>query len=105
MPIDLPQAVRWYRLAAEQGEATAQFNLAHMYKHGRGTVKDVVEAHFWYALAAGSKALEPDVHGIAMKNRDEMAAQLSASQVAENERRVQEWKPRRSPDAPGAAAR
>jgi hypothetical protein len=92
MAVDLPQAVKWYRLAAEQGAKHGQVNLAHMYKHGRGIAKDPVEAHFWYALAASRPGAE-DVQGIAVKNRDELAATLTASQLEENERRVKAWKP------------
>jgi hypothetical protein len=33
---DRVQAVRWYTLAAQQGEPVAQFNLALMYSSGRG---------------------------------------------------------------------
>ena len=32
---DDAEAVKWYRLAAEQGGAAAQFNLGWMYANGR----------------------------------------------------------------------
>ena len=32
---------------AEQGDATAQFNLGTMYIHGEGTPKDLKQAAFW----------------------------------------------------------
>ena len=44
--------MRWYRLAAEQGVATAQYNLGFMYDNGRGVLKDDAEAVRWYRLAA-----------------------------------------------------
>ena len=44
--------MRWYRLAAEQGEATAQFNLGVMYATGQGVPQDFKEAMQWYYLAA-----------------------------------------------------
>ena len=36
VPQDYAEAVPWHRLAAEQGEASAQFNLALMYTNGEG---------------------------------------------------------------------
>ena len=46
------EAVRWYRLAAEQGYAAAQFNLGVMYATGEGVPEDDAEAVRWYRLAA-----------------------------------------------------
>jgi len=36
VPRDYAEAVRWYRMAAEQGNARAQFSLGSMYDHGEG---------------------------------------------------------------------
>ena len=38
---------------AEQGNATAQFNLGLMYANGEGVPKDDAEAVRWYRLAVG----------------------------------------------------
>ena len=46
------EAVRWYRMAAEQGDANAQFNLGVMYDNGEGVSEDDVEAVRWWRLAA-----------------------------------------------------
>ncbi len=46
------EAVRYYRKAAEKGEAFAQFNLGYCYRHGIGVEKDENEAVLWYRLAA-----------------------------------------------------
>ena len=51
---DDAEAVRWYRLAADQGDATAKSNLGFMYTNGRGVLKDDAEAMRWYRLAADS---------------------------------------------------
>ena len=40
------------RLAAEQGNANAQFNLGLMYANGEGVPEDDAEAVRWYRLAA-----------------------------------------------------
>ena len=52
VPQDYAKAVRWYRRAAEQGHANAQFNLGNMYFHGRGVPEDYPEAVRWLHLAA-----------------------------------------------------
>jgi uncharacterized protein len=49
---DYAEAVKWYRLAAEQGNANAQYNLGVMYDNGDGVVQDYAEAVKWYRLAA-----------------------------------------------------
>jgi hypothetical protein len=46
------EAVKWYRLAADQGDASAQNNLGVMYENGRGVPQDYKEAVKWYRLAA-----------------------------------------------------
>ena len=42
----------WFRLAAVQGHADAQFNLGHMFESGLGVAKDRAEAARWYRMAA-----------------------------------------------------
>lgn len=46
------EAVNWYRKAAEQGNAQAQFELADCYRKGEGVSEDDVEAVKWYRKAA-----------------------------------------------------
>jgi len=50
--INKKEAVRWYRLSAEQGYANAQFYLAFSYANGQGVTQDYKEAVKWYRLAA-----------------------------------------------------
>jgi len=45
-------AVKWYRKAADQGNATGQVNLGLMYEQGRGVARDEAEAVKWYRKAA-----------------------------------------------------
>ena len=52
VPQDDAEAVRWYRLAAEQGDASAQYNLGVRYDDGLGVPLDDAEAVRWYRLAA-----------------------------------------------------
>ena len=44
--------MKWYRKAAEQGLANAQYNLGIMYANGRGVAKDECTAVKWYRKAA-----------------------------------------------------
>ncbi|MDC0588606.1 sel1 repeat family protein, partial [Porticoccaceae bacterium] len=45
-------AVKWYRKAADQGDASAQFNLGIMYANGEGVPENDSEAVKWYRKAA-----------------------------------------------------
>jgi hypothetical protein len=46
------EAVKWYRMAADQGYAHAQCNLGVCYDTGQGVAKDPVEAVRWMRKAA-----------------------------------------------------
>ena len=53
VPKDDAEAVKWFRLAAEQGLSTAQYSLAVMCVKGRGVPKtEAYRAVKWYRLAA-----------------------------------------------------
>jgi TonB family protein len=49
---DEVEAVRWYRKAAEAGNALGMLNLGVSYEYGRGVGKDESEAVRWYRKAA-----------------------------------------------------
>ena len=51
---DESEAVRWYRLAAEQSQAQAQNNLGFMYVNGEGGPRDDVLGLMWLRLAVES---------------------------------------------------
>ena len=80
MPEDDGEAVKWYRKAAEQGVATAQYNLGVMYAKGEGVPEDYVLAYAWWNLAAaktgaaGSKS--------AVKAKDDFRPNMTADQLA-----------------------
>jgi len=42
-------------LAAEQGQATAQFNLALKYELGQGVAQNYEQAYFWNLLACANE--------------------------------------------------
>ena len=52
VPKDDRQAANWYRLAASQGNASAQYFLSGKYKEGDGVLQDFVQAYAWINLAA-----------------------------------------------------
>ena len=52
MPKDGAEAEKWFRLAADQGYAPAQYNLGVMYTNGWGVPQNYDEATKWHALAA-----------------------------------------------------
>lgn len=59
---DFAEAVKWYQLAADHGEAGAQTNLGHCYKMGEGVAKDLVVAVKWYQLAADHRYARAQFH-------------------------------------------
>ncbi|MFP5394456.1 MAG: tetratricopeptide repeat protein, partial [Gammaproteobacteria bacterium] len=49
---DVQQAIHWFRKAAEQGYAPAQFNLGLRFDKGDGVAQDSAAAIAWYERAA-----------------------------------------------------
>jgi TPR repeat protein len=45
-------AANWFRMAAERGDSSSQFNLGVMYEFGNGVTQDINRAIRWYHLAA-----------------------------------------------------
>jgi hypothetical protein len=69
---DDEKALKWFRLAAAQGVAEAEFNLGVMYAQGQGVPQDNSEAKKWYHLAAdqGNAAAEYNLGLWYAKGRD-----------------------------------
>ena len=51
VPVNYPEAIKWYHLAAEAGSNDGRCALGWMYEHGEGK-QDYQEAIKWYRLAA-----------------------------------------------------
>src|ERR1019366_6419097 len=81
------EAAKWYRLAANQGHAQAQFNRGVAYDNGRGVVQDEVLAHLWFNLSVAQGNQE------AAKNRDIVARRMTPAQSAQAQKLAREWKP------------
>ena len=54
VPQDYKEAVKWWKLSAEQGDADAQFNLGGMYGKGQGVPQDYASAHMWFNLSGSN---------------------------------------------------
>lgn len=50
VPLDYSEAMRWYRLAADQGDKVAQLQVGLMYQTGQGVAADADEAHRWFTM-------------------------------------------------------
>ena len=119
--VDLVQARRLFKAAADQGQADAQYNFGSMCEEGRGGEKDLTAALRFYQLAAeqdvpeaqfhfGSRLLKhsesPDDHvsgymWLVLSRSavtesgaaiDEAKRLLSDSQIAEGDRLAESWK-------------
>jgi len=74
-------------LAAEKGNAKAQFNLALMYYRGEDLPKDYVQAHMWAGLSASNGSRE------AAFLRNDLEKKMTSEQLREARRLAQKWKP------------
>jgi len=93
VPQDHAEALRWYNLAAAQGNAWAMNNLGVMYERGTGVPQDLVHAFAWYQLAVAHTSQGPP-RGIAIRNRDRVARELSPEQRNRAHRIVQDLETR-----------
>lgn len=82
---DYSNEMEWFRKAAEQGHPQAQESLGFMYELGRGVPKDGREASKWYA-----RAYRVDNETV-LYGRYRLDAYMSATELAEADRRVDEW--------------
>ena len=91
VPQDYAEALKWFRLAAAQGDALAQHNLGLMYAKGYGVPQDHIEAHKWFNLAAASSTSKPN-RDRAVQACDKLAARMTPAQLAEAQKLAREWK-------------
>jgi TPR repeat protein len=67
---DYNEAVKWYIMSAEKGNASAQNKLGNMYLHGNGVTKNSNIAVRWYRKSAEQG------NGYAMKTLKELDKHL-----------------------------
>jgi TPR repeat protein len=82
---DYQEAVKWFRLSAEQGDANAQSNLGKVYHNGQGVPQDYVLAHMWWNIA-GSNGYED-----AVKKRNIVEKKMSPSQIGRAQELARQW--------------
>ena len=70
------EAVRWYRLAAEQAYIKSQYNLGHMYTSGEGVIQDNVYAHMWFNIAASNGYKD------ARDNKDDLVKRMTPQDIS-----------------------
>ena len=79
---DLVEAVKWYRLASEQGNKHSQWVLANKYKEGMGILQDHISAHMWFNIASANGYLDGAF------DRNEIEKKMSPSDISEARRRA-----------------
>lgn len=82
---DRREAARWFRAAAEQGDAGAQAILGSLYAAGDGVDKDKIQAFFWYSLAADQG------HRGALDSKTALIETMSPGEVGEALDRLAAW--------------
>jgi hypothetical protein len=82
---DAKEALIWYRKAAEQRDAVAQFEIGKLYGKGEGVARDDKVAYAWFTIAWENG--EPRAAGA----RDKTAGQLTPAQISDAKKRAQEW--------------
>jgi hypothetical protein len=86
---DYAAAARWCRMAAEQGDVGSQLQLGLTYASGEGVQKDNVEAYRWLSLTASRAKTENGRE--ASSFRDDLASEMTATQIAKAQKLVREW--------------
>ena len=123
MPQDHAEALKWFRLGANQGDARAQYYLGAVYANGQGVPQDHAEASKWFRLAAdqgdaraqynlgamyaNGQGVPQDLvlahmwfnlsaaGGYPEQVRDEIAEHMTPTQIAEAQKLAREWEPKR----------
>ena len=83
---DFGEALRWAKLAAEQGHPSAQTHLGMMYMAGNGVEQDFVSADMWLTLGASGPGI-----GGTRETLDILAKFMPPEQIAEAEARARDW--------------
>ena len=122
VPQDSVEAAEWFRKAAEQGDAYAQWRIGVMYRNGEGVPKNSVKAAEWFRKAAEQGDADAQwrlgfayAHGEGVPKdkvqaymyyslasatnsdvaelRDILAKRMTGDQIAKAQRLTREWKP------------
>ena len=83
-------ALKWYKIAANKRDDTAQFYLASMYLNAKGTTRNYVRAHMWWNLFATQSTPESGSN-VAKNNLDLVEKSMTPSQVETAQQMAREW--------------
>ena len=84
---DYAAALRFIRPLAEQGDASAQYNLGVLYDNGLGVPQDKVRAYMWFTLPAAQGRDGAAAFGGLIARR------MTPAQIEEAQKLTREWKP------------
>lgn len=85
--------VKWFRRAAQQGMAKAQYRLGLGYETGSGGKQHQVQAMMWYLIAEAN--LRGSDRETAVESRIRLARQMEPTEISRAEQLARNWKPRR----------
>jgi TPR repeat protein len=77
VPKNLQDAVKWYRMAAAQGDPKAQYNLGFMYANGEGVPKNLPRGYMWWSLSSNNG------EAAAWASLNALSKMMTAEQIAE----------------------
>lgn len=79
---NLEEALKWWKVAGDQGFPNALFSLSRAYSAGKGAPRDISLSYAYFKLS-----------GVPKKNVDEMASMLSKPELESAEKLLSDWKP------------
>ena len=87
---DEAAGLEWYHRAAAQGYERAQFALGEVYKEGRVTPQDLIQASMWLSIVIQGGG---DLAMAARESHDHLAPYLTPEQSHEAASRTGAWTP------------
>ncbi|GBU10276.1 hypothetical protein AwWohl_14140 [Gammaproteobacteria bacterium] len=104
-PINEKEALKWYTMAANQGDASSQSMLGMMYERGQGVSENKQEAAKWYLLSANQGLAEAQLglglmytNGSGIPKNTVLAYALFSIAAAQNYKDAKELKDKLEPD-------
>jgi len=84
------EAIKWFRMAANQKFSKAQFNLGIIYYEGQGVPRDYVLAYLWFNL--GSFNATGKDNEATTKHLEKLNEKMTPEQIAKAKHLLLEWK-------------
>jgi S1-C subfamily serine protease len=92
IPKDVAEAIKWYRKAADAGDASAMYDLGLIFEKGDGVPQNYTHAYAWYCLCAAKGWAS------AATARDLLANLMTPSQIADSQREASAYAERKDTD-------